>query len=105
MTRPKTTQLVIDLFTSFLDSQDKKGIEKYGVSIDQATGYDWNAMAMEEIADFAKYVIKENQQLQKRIQDALETLGNADGEYLKASNDAIDEAMAELMGNRNDFYS
>jgi hypothetical protein len=56
--RPKTSQMVIDEFARIIDSQDAKGIEKYGVTIDDATGYNWSLMALEEAADLQKYLIK-----------------------------------------------
>lgn len=65
MKRPETTQAVIDAFAAILDSQDEKGIKKYGITIDEAKDedYDWNVMALEECADLFKYLIKENQRL------------------------------------------
>ena len=79
--RPKTTQIVIDEFTKLLDSQDDKGLMKYGTSIDSAEldengePYDWPLMAMEELADFSKYQVKEIKRLEnrvKRLQSELE---------------------------------
>ena len=71
MPRPLVTQKVIDTFASVLDAQDEKGLEKYGVSIDEAKHeeYDWNVMALEEVADFTKYMVKENQKLRLEIQE------------------------------------
>ena len=65
MDRPQTTQNVINAFSAILDAQDIKGLEKYGVSIDEAKNenYDWNVMALEEAADLFKYLVKENEKL------------------------------------------
>lgn len=57
--RPLTSQIVIDEFSKIIDSQDKKGIEKYGKTIDEAVNYDWELMALEEAADLQKYLVKE----------------------------------------------
>ena len=65
--RPETTQRVIDIFTRVLDQQDEKGFKKYGVTIDDAIGYDWNEMALEEAADLVKYLVKENKRLRELI--------------------------------------
>lgn len=63
--RPETSQRVLDLIASIVDSQDKKGIEEYGCTIDDASDdeYDWQAMALEEFADATKYLIRENMKL------------------------------------------
>lgn len=71
--RPKVTQMVIDEFTKVLDAQDEKGMAKYGVSIDEGhvdengDPYDWPMMAMEELADFSKYQVKEILRLRKEV--------------------------------------
>jgi hypothetical protein len=66
MNRPETSQMVIDLFTKIIDSQDDKGFEKYGKSIDEANDDDfsWPIMALEEAADLQKYLVKEIHKLQ-----------------------------------------
>lgn len=71
MNRPKVTQQVIDTFAQFLDDQDAKGYVKYGVTINEAKNehYDWNVMALEELADFTKYMAKKNQRLRDIIND------------------------------------
>lgn len=61
MQRPAITQRVIDTFAKVLDDQDVKGIEKYKQTIDEAEGYDWKLMALEEAADLVKYLMKELQ--------------------------------------------
>jgi hypothetical protein len=60
MQRPMTSQIVIDHFISIIDSQDKKGFEKYGKSIDEALNqdYNWELMALEETADLQKYLVR-----------------------------------------------
>jgi hypothetical protein len=67
MGRPKTSQLVIDIISLLVDHQDMKGIEKYGVSIDEVKHdeYDWNVMALEEMVDGMKYCVKEIQSLRE----------------------------------------
>jgi hypothetical protein len=58
MKRPLTSQIVIDEFSKIIDSQDAKGFEKYGKTIDAATGYNWELMALEETADLQKYLVR-----------------------------------------------
>ena len=69
--RPQTSQKVIDEFARIIDAQDLKGIEKYGVTIDDAVDedYHWLEMAGEEIADMMKYFVKEIQRLRKENRD------------------------------------
>jgi hypothetical protein len=59
--RPLTSQIVIDKFASIIDSQDEKGLKKYGISIDEASNlqYNWELMALEETADLQKYLVKQ----------------------------------------------
>jgi hypothetical protein len=65
MVRPLTSQIVIDKFASIIDSQDEKGLKKYGTSIDGASNlkYNWELMALEETADLQKYLVKRIMQL------------------------------------------
>lgn len=67
--RPKISQMVIDKFSDIVDQQDNKGWKKYGTTIDDAddVNYDWKLMALEESADLVKYLIKENNRLQKNL--------------------------------------
>jgi hypothetical protein len=60
MLRPRISQLVIDEFAKIIDSQDAKGFEKYGMTIDQASNkdYNWELMALEETADLQKYLVR-----------------------------------------------
>jgi len=66
--RPQTSQTVINEFAKIVDDQDLKGIEKYGVTIDDAVDedYHWLEMAGEEIADMMKYFVKQIQMLKKQ---------------------------------------
>jgi hypothetical protein len=64
------------------DQQDEKGLEKYGLTLDQAVddNYNWQAMINEELIDAIKYVIKENVRLNKeneKLTCALENLESA----------------------------
>lgn len=67
--RPKISQDVIDGFTAIIDAQDKKGIAKYGRTIDDAVDedYDWKLMALEESADQLKYLVREVKRLEKEL--------------------------------------
>jgi cell division protein FtsB len=69
--RPEVTQRVIDGFAAILDSQDKKGIEKYNRTIDDAEDkdYDWRLMALEEAADLQKYNVKEIMRLEGLVKE------------------------------------
>ncbi|MEH7157523.1 hypothetical protein [Neobacillus drentensis] len=69
MERPKISQMVINEFTKLIDSQDGKGFEKYGVSIDDAKdeSYNWEHMALEEAADLQKYLVKRILELEKQL--------------------------------------
>lgn len=67
MIRPDISREVIMRFVSIVDEQDRKGMNKYGESIDSATGYDWNLMALEESVDLNKYLIKENRRLRDEV--------------------------------------
>jgi len=67
--RPQTSQAVIDIVTKIVDSQDEKGWKKYSVTIDDAKDeeYNWYQMAVEELVDGMKYMVKENQRLQNEL--------------------------------------
>lgn len=69
MNRPVTSQIVINEFAKIVDSQDLKGYQKYGESIDEAADekYDWKLMALEESADLQKYLVKRIAELEKVI--------------------------------------
>ncbi len=45
---------------SVLNSQKKKGFEKYGTTLKDCpqNKYDWSLMAVEEIVDFYQYILK-----------------------------------------------
>ena len=63
-----TSEIVIKEFSKIIDSQEQKGIEKYGKTIDEAKNYDWKLMALEEAADLQKYLIKEIIKLKAEIE-------------------------------------
>lgn len=67
--RPIVSQKVIDIISNVVDSQDQKGMEKYGKTIDQAHdhNYDWQMMAIEELVDAMKYMVKENERLAREL--------------------------------------
>lgn len=67
--RPKTSQMVIDEFARIIDSQDHKGLEKYGKSIDDANNqdYNWELMVLEETADLQKYLVRRILELKKEL--------------------------------------
>lgn len=67
--RPKTSQYVINEFAKVVDSQDTKGINKYDMTIDEASdeNYHWLEMAGEEVADLMKYLVKEIIRLRKAV--------------------------------------
>lgn len=83
MNRPKTSQKIIDLFSQIVDSQDGKGIQKYGVTIDDAkdSEWEWNRMALEEAIDGMKYLAKENRKLLEENRK-LKTLAHLMGDFL-----------------------
>jgi uncharacterized coiled-coil DUF342 family protein len=74
--------MVIDEFTKVLDAQDDKGMAKYGVSIDEAQvdengdPYNWPLMAMEELADFSKYQVKEILRLKNTVKQVSSALNH-----------------------------
>jgi hypothetical protein len=101
MERPKISQIVIDEFSKVIDSQDNKGMEKYGVSIDDAedASYNWPMMAMEELADFSKYQVKEILKLQKNNAVLIEENMNLRIEAEEISNESavmIEQLQKEL---------
>lgn len=76
MKRPLTSQIVIDNFIDIIDSQDKKGFEKYGKSIDEASNqdYNWELMALEETADLQKYLVRRIMQVTGELIKAKEEI-------------------------------
>jgi hypothetical protein len=72
MSRPKISQMVLDEFANIIDSQDKKGMSKYGKTIDDASDadYDWKLMALEETADLQKYLVRRIKQLEGQLEQA-----------------------------------
>jgi hypothetical protein len=97
MERPKTSQFVIDEFAKIIDSQDDKGFEKYGKSIDDAndSDYNWELMALEETADLQKYLVRRIVELNK--QNHLLTLNNQYlAERLKKAGQEIESYIDDL---------
>lgn len=64
---PKTTQIVMDIIAKHLWEQNRKGIQKYGTTIDEASNseYNWNVMALQEVIDCIQYVVKENMKIKE----------------------------------------
>ena len=58
-----------DILVSLLDSQCLKGVNTYGHTLDDcpAEKFDWRLMALEELLDACQYLIKQNKELQKQI--------------------------------------
>lgn len=48
-----------DEFIKVANSQERKGIEKYGKPLDALDNYDWLEMALEEQVDGTKYLVAE----------------------------------------------
>jgi hypothetical protein len=69
MQRTYITQMVLETIAEQLDKQDIKGFKKYGKTLDKVhfDTYDWNEMAMEELADCVKYLMMENFKLKRII--------------------------------------
>jgi hypothetical protein len=67
MKRTKITDIVLGVIANMLDSQDVKGFKKYGRTLDTVPlgKYDWDLMAMEEMADGLKYLTMENIRLKE----------------------------------------
>jgi regulator of replication initiation timing len=93
MERPKTSQFVINEFAKIIDSQDEKGYEKYGKSIDEAidADYNWELMALEETADLQKYLVRRIAELKK------------DNHLLKIENQYLSERL-EKAGQEIESY-
>lgn len=64
---PEIAKLILERIENQLVRQCSKGEEKYGETIDEASGYDWNQMAMEELVDCVQYLMKENLRLSKSV--------------------------------------
>jgi hypothetical protein len=78
MGRTFTSQMVMEIIAQLMDEQDQKGLKKYGVTLDKVAfdDYDWNRMAMEEMADCIKYLLMENFRLKRIISMAKGDLQN-----------------------------
>jgi uncharacterized protein YukE len=102
--RPKTTQAVIDGFAKLLDAQDDKGIKKYGTTMDEADdkNYDWRLMAMEELADFSKYQVKEIRRLEKVTNDWKERFQDLKEDAEKEI-DNLESVLEKVSKERDEF--
>lgn len=60
---------IMKIIARSLTSQWKKGFEKYGHTIEDCPEdeYDWNVMALEEMADGLTYMAKENLKLRRIV--------------------------------------
>jgi integrase len=98
--RPEVTQRVIDGFAAILDSQDQKGIEKYGRTIDQAEDkdYDWKLMGLEELADYSKYQVKEIMRLEGLVKIKRGEVKVKNGEILELKQEI------EMLKAERDFH-
>lgn len=69
MKRTQITQAVLETIGDLMDSQDIKGFSKYGLLLDdvEMDEYNWDHMAMEEMADCIKYLLVENFKLRRMI--------------------------------------
>jgi hypothetical protein len=67
MKRTKITDIVLHVIANIMDSQDVKGFKKYNKTLDVVPldAYDWDLMAMEEMADCIKYLLMENVRLKE----------------------------------------
>jgi hypothetical protein len=67
--RTIVTSEVLKVIAHVLDQQDAKGEKKYGRTLDVTPldSYDWNLMAMEEMADGLKYLLMENVKLMNEV--------------------------------------
>ena len=61
---------VRDVIDRVLDKQNAKGMETYGQTLDDCPdeAYDWKMMAIEELVDGIQYLAKENQRLERKIE-------------------------------------
>lgn len=59
---------IVRIISERLGERNDKGFETYKETLDDVPfeNYDWNMMAMEELLDFAQYMMKENERLQRR---------------------------------------
>ena len=91
---PETSKNVLKLIAEKLFYQNRKGLEKYGESIDEVGDgdYDWQDMAMEELIDGIQYVLKENGKLRREN----ETL-RKDNALLYDQNDRLQMANRGIM--------
>jgi NTP pyrophosphatase (non-canonical NTP hydrolase) len=68
---------------AFIEARRKKGRETYGQGLEHGDNFDWDIMALEEVTDFAQYLMAENTRLRETLRsqsqvllaDAQETFG------------------------------
>jgi hypothetical protein len=89
-----------------LDAQEKKGIETYGetledADIDPKTGnpYNWDLMALEELIDALQYQIKQNLLLEDELVQA-----NGIIHELEADLDGCDDKVREMLYNSGERW-
>lgn len=95
--RTLITQMVLEIMGEKMDKQDQKGIKKYGIPLDQVPfeDYDWNEMAIEEMADGLHYLAMENARLRRDILHLQQTIDLEVEERLKK---AINHMYGKLGG-------
>lgn len=61
---------VREVINRVLDKQNEKGMATYGQTLDDCPddAYEWNVMALEEMADGMQYMAKENVRLRRLLQ-------------------------------------
>lgn len=61
---------VREVIDRVLDKQNEKGMATYGQTLDDCPddAYEWNVMALEEMADGMQYMAKENVRLRRLLQ-------------------------------------
>ena len=97
MKRTMVSQMILETIAETMDKQDKKGVEKYGQSLDTVDlyMYDWQAMAMEELADGIKYVTMENVRLKRELNIMKD---NYEKEVRKGIRDELNKLYNKMMG-------
>ena len=73
-------QTVKNKFNQIADSQEDKGIEKYGQPLNPLDNYDWLGMALEEQVDGTKYLIAEMEK-RKFIAEKIRSIAGRNCDY------------------------
>ena len=65
-----------DMINEVLDQQDKKGMDTYGQTLADCddNAYDWQNMALQELADAVQYLSKENLKLDREKQELIKII-------------------------------